>query len=324
MKSRISKLLLIVLVNFVGWWGANLFNQDLESFFYWNEIAQNPKVFLADITINPKIKETQKEKSQYSEVQGLKLEAGSAISVLITSNGSRKILYEKNIFAEKPIASLTKLMTALVAEKTYEGDEVLTVTKEAVSQEEDKGMLKEGEGLFLSELLHSVLIESSNDAAWVIAEGKTSNKDYFVDEDEFVALMNLEAQNLGMRNTKFINPTGLDGWENYSSCEDLTRLSQHIIEKYPEIFEISKNRFYEVSFPDGSPHHFIHENTNKLLGEIPGIIGGKTGYTEEAGGCVLVILEDEKGNHIINIILGASSTEARFEEMRKLIRALEI
>lgn len=237
------------------------------------------------------------------------LKAESAISVFINPKGEEEILFERNISVRRPIASLTKLMTALVAEKEYEPEQIFVISQTAVNQEEDKGILKTGENLSLKELLHIMLIESSNDAAWAIGEGK----------ENFSEAMNLEAQGLGLENTYFINPTGLDGFENYSTAADLVKLAKYIVKQHPQIFEITAKQSYEVLNPDGSLHHFIGENTNKLLGEAPGIIGGKTGYTDEAGGCIILLLKNEKGGYFINVILGTASADERFQEMKKLI-----
>ena len=314
MSKSLKIFSIVFLISFVSGWGLNLFHKNLEGFFYWYEQSQNPEMFLAQIDL------TQINRVSIPVIKNLEIEAKSAISVLITSKGNQKILFEKNIDEKRPIASLAKLMTALVAQEIYKNPEqVLKISKEAVNQEEEKGELKVEERLSVLELLHIMLIESSNDAAWAIAEGKMVEEEYFIGLEGFVELMNLKVKHLGLKDTYFSNPTGLDGQENYSTTRDLVKITQYIIKNYPQIFEISKKRSYEVSSPDGSLHHFISENTNELLGEIPEIIGGKTGFTEEAGGCILLILETEGSGYLINIILGTKSPEARFQEMKKLI-----
>lgn len=323
MISKNLKIFLIVfLISLAGWWGANLSQRKLENFFYWQKISQNPEMFLAQIDIKPRVKKPSVEEEIQGEAQQnleFKIEAESGISVLITPEGNKKILFEKNISQKRPIASLTKLMTALVTQEIYHPDQIFNVSKEAVSQEEERGKLKIGENLSLKELLHIMLIESSNDAAWAIAEGKIIGQEDFVGRERFVELMNLKTKEFGLKNTSFINPTGLDGFENYSTSKDLVKFSYYLIKNYPQILEITQKQSYEVLNPDASLHHFIPENTNKLLGEIPGIIGGKTGFTEEAGGCILLILKNENGGYFVNIILGTASPEARFEEMKKLV-----
>jgi serine-type D-Ala-D-Ala carboxypeptidase (penicillin-binding protein 5/6) len=321
--SKTSKFLIIFLVSFAGWWGANLLYQNLESFFYLNEVANNPKLFLAQINLNPETKLVNRVAEKYPEIKNLEVEAASAVSFLMPESGDGKIIFQKNIDEKRPIASLTKLMTALVAEELYRPEQIMVVSEEAVNQEEETGELKKEEELSLNELLHSVLIESSNDAAWAIAEGKMAGAENFVGEKGFVELMNLEANNLKMENTNFVNPTGLDGEENYSTARDLLKLVQYIIKKHPDILEITQKKSYEVLRPDGTLHHFIPENTNKLLGQDGlQIVGGKTGFTEEAGGCIILVLKEKGGDHMINLILGAKSQESRFEEMQKIIEAV--
>jgi len=314
--NKSFQFLIIFLVSFAGWWGVNLLNQDLEGLFYWHELRQNPEILMAKVRIDPEIKEIISQKINQPQVQALDIKAEAAVSVLITPEGKRVVLYEKNMSEKRPIASLTKLMTALVASETYNSSDVFRITKEAVDQDDLRGDLHTGEVLSLKELLHSMLIESSNDAAWAIAEGDSFNI------SEFVGLMNEKARKMNLLNTNFVNPTGLDGGNNYSTCNDLTRLVSYLIENNPQILEITKKKSYQVLNPDGSLHH-TSENTNLLLGEFPEIIGGKTGFTDEAGGCVLLVLEDEDGNHLIHIVLGTDSRESRFEEMRKLVNSFK-
>ena len=308
MNKNIKIFSIVLLVSFFGGWGVNLISNNLVDAFYWQEIGQDSEMFLAQINVEPRMERVLAQRELRKKLE-TDLKAESAISVFIDPRGEEKILFEKNSSVKRPIASLTKLMTALIAENEYKPEQIFVISQAAVSQEEDKGNLKTGENLSLNELLHIMLIESSNDAAWAIGEGK----------ENFSGAMNLEAQKLGLENTYFINPTGLDGYENYSTAADLVKLVEYIAKQHPRIFEITAKQSYEVINPDGSLHHFIGENTNKLLVEVPGIIGGKTGYTDEAGGCIIVLLENEKGGYFINVILGTVSADERFPEMKKLI-----
>ncbi|MCX6764806.1 MAG: serine hydrolase [Candidatus Nealsonbacteria bacterium] len=321
--SKTSKFLIIFLISFAGWWGVNLLYQNLEEVYYFNEVSKNPKLFLAQINISPETKLINQVVEKYPEIKNLEIEATSAISFLMPESGEGKIIFQKNIYEKRPIASLTKLMTALVAKELYRPEQIMIVSEEAINQEEQTGDFKTGDELSLNELLHSVLIESSNDAAWAIAEGKMVGAENFVGEKGFVELMNLEAQNLEMENTNFVNPTGLDGQENYSTAQDLLKLVQYIIKKHPDILDITQKKSHEVLKPDGTIHHFIPENTNKLLGQNGlEIVGGKTGFTEEAGGCIILVLKEKEGDYLISLILGAKSQETRFEEMKKIIEAI--
>jgi len=321
MNSKNIKIFLFVfLISFFGFWGLNSLQSNLEEIFYWEAITKNPGVFLAQINIQPR----QKSKTdlslsvpQPSEI--LDIKAQSAMAVLVTPDNKTRIIFQKNIKEKRAIASITKLMTALIAEEIYKPDDIFFISKKAVSQEEETGYLKPGEKLSLNQLLHIMLIESSNDAAWAIAEGikeataTSTNKEYFVE------LMNQKAREIGLSNTFFNNPTGLNGTENYSTSYDLFKLAYYILNNHPEIYEITRHRSWKVLYPDGTLHHFISENTNQLLEEIPQIIGGKTGYTEEAGGCMVLVLKEDNNSYLINVVLGTDSPISRFEEMKKLV-----
>ncbi|HHE76437.1 MAG TPA: D-alanyl-D-alanine carboxypeptidase, partial [Candidatus Parcubacteria bacterium] len=223
-----------------------------------------------------------------------------------------------------PIASVTKLMTSLVVfdlKETYNLNQIIKISKEAVSQEGDSrwGGLKVGENLSVKNLLYMALIESNNDAAFALTEP--------VGEKAFVDLMNLNARKIGLKNTRFFNPTGLEPDDlsdpiNYSSAYDLARLAEYILNNYPKIFEITENESISILKPDGSLHHFIPENTNRLLEVVPGVIGGKTGWAPRASGClVLVIKNPKKDGCFINVVLGSRD---RFGDMKKIIEALGV
>jgi len=340
MSKNIKFFLIFFSINLGGWWFFNLLNINLEEVFYWQEIGRNPEVLVAQINIEPKIERFLSQQESKEELD-LGIKAESAISVFINPKGEEKVIFEKNSSLKRPIASLTKLMTALVAQKKHKPEQIFYISQRAVNQEEDKGNLKAGEKIYLKDLLHSMLIESSNDAAWAIAEGEEgavlsfsepqkengSSSEYQTEETviftenylNFIESMNSEAQKLMMKNTYFLNPSGLGGFENYSTAQDLFRLVKYIAENEPQILTISQKQSYEVLNAYGNFHHFIAENTNKLLRETSGIIGGKTGYTDEAGGCMIIVLESEKGGYFINIVLGTVSTDERFDDMRKII-----
>lgn len=237
--------------------------------------------------------------------------AKSVISLIINQDGSEKILYQKSIQERLPIASLTKLMTALVSVENYFLNQKIEISQEAVSQEGDAGKLIVGESISVKNLLFALLIESSNDVAFALAEN--------INLKQFIEKMNLKAAELGMLNTNFVNATGLNGSENYSTIEDLVKLMRYIIWKQPQILEISSKNSVEILNEDGTLHH-ISVNTNELLGKISGIIGGKTGFNEEALGCLILVLKNENQEYSINIILGSPD---RFSEMENLINWLK-
>jgi len=245
-------------------------------------------------------------------IPDLQITAKSAISILVDNQGKERILFEKEKNEELPMASLTKLMTAKIVLDNYNLSGEIKISEEAVSQEESFGKLSAGKILSVNYLLYPLLMESSNDAAFAIAndyDGMT--------EKRFIQLMNNEAQKLGLANTYFFNPTGLDPENpeeniNYSSPFDLAKLTENLLGK-ELLWKILSTAKFDTYGPE-----LI--NTNELLGKFPGIIGGKTGYTEKALGCFLLAVEAPKGKgYLINVILG---TEDRFGEMEKLINWL--
>lgn len=329
MKKGYKIFLISFILSLPFCWGINIFARNLEDFLFYKEMSKQPEIFTAVVSqpiLRKEIERLRIERLQDS-LKDLKIVSKSAISVLINNQKEEGVVFEKNTDLELPIASLTKLMTALVVfevNEIYNLSQLITITKEAVDQDENYGQLKSGETLSIKELLYIMLIESSNDAAFALTEPASGPETG--GPESFVNLMNFKAKNLGLGNTYFFNSTGLEpdkpeGHLNYSTAKDLVRLTKYILEKYPQIFEITRNQNYRVLKPDGSLHHFISENTNELLPEIPEIIGGKTGFTDMAGECFLLVLKAPKNSgYFINIILGS---EYRFEEMREIIEVLE-
>lgn len=239
---------------------------------------------------------------------GCVLSAKAALSMEILPNNSSKIIFEKNSQEKLLIASITKLMTSVVAVEFLPQNFPIKVSELAVAQEDNTGLLEPGDILTIGQLMYSALIESSNDAAFALTEPIT--------EKGFVALMNLKAQSLKMENTLFSNPTGLDEQTtNYSTAQDLAILAKYIAKK-PEIMEIISQKEYPLYLDSGILHHNLI-NTNELLGEIPEILGGKTGYTEKAGECLLTLSKTKQANVLrIDIVLGSTD---RFGDTRKLL-----
>lgn len=293
------------------WWGINVFAGKLENFLFLQEISKNPQILTAQLS--SKITEPVRIQNQ----ENLDIQAKSAISVLITPNGERKILFKKNIQERLPIASLTKLMAADVFLENFDINQPVKISKKAIAQPEDFGGFRAGEVFTARDLIYSSLIESSNDAIYALAE--------IVGEEGFAGLMNLEAKYLGLENTYFVNPAGIepdnpDDSLNFSTVEDLIKLATHLLDK-PIILEAISTAEFDINLYNGNFHHKAI-TTNKLLkspyffGDDLEIIGGKTGWDSQAGGCLLLILKDKKNNYLINVVLG---TDDRFGEMEKLI-----
>jgi D-alanyl-D-alanine carboxypeptidase len=204
-------------------------------------------------------------------------------------------------------------MTATVAFENYDPYEAITISKKAASQEDipNYGNLKPEETFSVRKLLNLMLVYSSNDAAFALAEKMGVEK--------FVEKMNQKAKEIGMENTIFYNPTGLkDGGLNVSTAKNLAKLVKYILNEKPEILKISTEKLIY------DPPHSIFEI--KLL-ENQKLIGGKTGFLpgSEIGkgnggwGCMMLIFKNENGILFLNIILGAKSSQERVIQMQKLV-----
>jgi D-alanyl-D-alanine carboxypeptidase len=215
-----------------------------------------------------------------------------------------EIYYSKNIDEKRYIASLTKLMTALIALKEYDLNEEVEVKKDWY-QEEFVGWsieLDKGDKISVENLLKAMLISSYNDASYILAEHAEGGLDSYVEK------MNQFSSVLGLENTEFNNPSGLDdNGGNFSSVRDLYKLAT-IVVKNETLMSILNQGYADLKWDIGEERIFT---TNVLLGQN-GVVGGKTGYTEDAGECYLAITAD---NDVI-IILGS---EDRFDDAEKLL-----
>jgi len=240
------------------------------------------------------------------DIQDLTIDSKSALSVEIAGDESVSVLFEKDSESVLPIASLTKLMTAVVVLDNYNLSEIISVSKSAFDQAPLVHDLKTGQKFSVSSLLSMMLVSSSNRAAYAIAERNQG----MAGVQEFVYLMNQKAQDLGLLGTHFTDPTGLN-IKNVSTAKDLSKLAVYILKKYPYITSITR---LEKVYIDGFGEI---KNTNDLLSEVPQAVCSKTGYTNDALGCLLLVVKNQQsGNYIVNIILGS---ENRFEEMHKMI-----
>lgn len=237
----------------------------------------------------------------------------TAESAVVVDRDSAVSLFEKNEKEELLPASTVKIMTAMVALEHYSFDEILVVKS---PDEEGQDMeLLEDEEITVKNLLLGVLVASANDAALVLAQN------YPGGEEVFVERMNQKAQELHLKDTFFANPTGLDSDEegellslrSYSTALDLARLAAVAL-KNEKILEMVSTPYIEVTDITGEIIHPLY-NINELLGQLPGMKGLKTGWTEEAGECLIGYTErGERG--IITVVL---KSQDRFLETKKLV-----
>lgn len=232
-------------------------------------------------------------------------------------NISGEALYSKNSKQKLPIASLVKIMTAIVALEHKSFKDIYTVSKKAAETEPDSMLLMHNEKLTLEELLSGIFLVSANDAAEVLAEGTLRQaQGEQGSREEFINMMNSKAKQLGMVDSLFINPTGLeeDGREQYSTVYDVVVMSHYLIKKWPKILEISSKPHIYI------PRTLLHQDYDlysgiNLLTTYPGVLGLKTGFTYEAG-LTLVTLAQREGREVLGVILGS---ENRRDEARTLL-----
>ncbi len=234
----------------------------------------------------------------------------TAKSAVVFDLNSGTILYSKNLDGKLPIASLTKLMTALVVVEKTEMDDVVTIRKEDLLGIGNTVGLIEGEKIKVRDLLKAMLIPSGNDAALSLASYVAGTP------EKFSELMNEKAKQLNLVATRFSNPAGWDYWatqENFSNSLDLMKITQEFI-THEELLEIVKIKESVVTSVDGKYAHRL-KSTNQLLLDDPKVEGIKTGFTSKALGN-LVTLYNQDSNHVLTIVLNSDNRE---EDSRKLL-----
>ncbi len=231
-----------------------------------------------------------------------------AKAAILFDSRSGRVLYSLNSNQRLPIASITKLMSAVVILENMSLDQIYTIPIEDVNVDGLGVDLYKDEQFHGKDLFKIMLIKSSNDAASTFAT--TANKSGI----DFIGKMNEKAVSLRMTDTVFTNSAGLDDHDAFSTAADLVKLVNYI-RKYDIIWETLRIKSTEVLSLNKISHHLI--NTDQLLGEIPRIIGGKTGYTNTAlGTMVLLVGLNDNKDSIISVILGSNN---RFGETKKLI-----
>jgi len=237
----------------------------------------------------------------------------SAISYLVGDIHSGKLLAKKNGDLHFFPASLSKLMAGVIALENFSLDEEIIISSYAVSIEGEEGGLIADEKIRAGDLLKILLISSSNDAA-IAFEEALEKKD-----GNFVGLMNQKAREFELFNSAFFDASGLDRKGNFTSIQDLFKLSRKIYQNYPYLGEITRKKQDVVYSIDKEIMHNL-ENTNILIGEIDNLWGGKTGSTPEAKDCLLTIYEfsfPEKDDKIVVSIIVLNSSD-RFGDTMKL------
>lgn len=258
----------------------------------------------------PLVRETEISLPEFSDYPLKTTEKGvpflTARAAMIVDVPSKVVLFDKNPNFPLHPASTTKIMTALIALENYQLDEVFPVPNLETIIGRNMA-LEKGEKMRVKDLLYGLLVQSANDAAYTLASN------YPGGVEKFVEAMNQKAITLGLFKTRFVNTTGIDQADHYSTAYDLAHLAAYAVKK-PLFLEMVGTQKITISDIENKQKHEL-ENTNELIGKVEGLGGVKTGWTEGAGECLIAYVERE-GRKIITVLLGSQD---RFGETEKLI-----
>lgn len=231
----------------------------------------------------------------------------SAKAAILMEPSTGRVLFEKSADIRLPMASTTKIMTALVALECSSLDDVVTVPAEAVGTEGSSAYLREGDVYRMEELLYALLLQSANDAAVTIACHISGSA------EDFAALMNEKAYSLGLTDTRFANPHGLDCEGHYTTARELAKIAAVALENesFKEIASTYKRRFVS------GERSRTYINHNRLLYMLDGAIGVKTGFTSKSGRC-LVGAAERDGLRFITVTLDAPNDWNDHKELMEL------
>lgn len=234
----------------------------------------------------------------------------AAKAYVLADYNSGQVLVAQNPQQRIEPASLTKLMTAYVTfnalkQKTLRPDQIVPVSARAWKSEGSRMFIEPNRPVSVEELLKGMIVQSGNDACIALAEAVAGS------EEVFAQMMNREAQRLGMKNTNFVNSTGLPHPQHYTTGHDLSLLAMAIVRDFPEYYPLYSLKEYRYN-------NITQSNRNRLLWADPTVDGMKTGYTENAGYCL--ITSARRGpRRLISVVLGTNSESGRATESQKLL-----
>ena len=235
-------------------------------------------------------------------------------SILIEAT-TGKIIFEKNIDKKLSIASMTKMVAQIIILEEVENnkikwDDVVTVSRNASGMGGSQIYLEEGEKMTVRDLMKGISVASANDATVALAEYISGT------EEKFVKRMNDKVKELGLKNTNFMNCTGLDEDNHYSTAYDMAMIARDLVLNHKEIFTFSS--IYEDYLRENTKNKFWLVNTNKLINFYEGADGLKTGHTDQAGYC-LATTAKRNSLRLIGVILGEKNSKVRNNEMVDLL-----
>ncbi len=283
------------------------------------EKEKNKIIIKEPIKINKQIKQAEKEKNEIITKEPIKINKQNLEINTMATNGivmdlkTEKILWQKNSQEKKNIASLTKLVSALVfLETNPDWGKKIKITRE----DEIGGArlnVNFEEEIKIKDLFYAGLIGSKNNAILALVRSTGLSK------ENFVKKMNEKAAKMGFKNTRFADPTGLNP-SNLSTAYEIAKIAKQTFEnqEIKKILVIKRYNFYTFQ-GEKKIREVIVKNTNELLESSFKIKAGKTGFSNEANSCLVIQVENEKGNEIVAVLLGNKIKEINFKEMKILI-----
>lgn len=234
----------------------------------------------------------------------------------------KSVLYSQGAYEKVYPASITKIMTAMLALKYGQMDELVTITEENITLEEGSQVVGfwAGDQVTMEALLHCLLVYSGNDAASAIAEHIAGS------EGEFVNLMNDYADQLGCTGTNFTNPHGLQDENHYTTPYDIYLMLKEAL-KYPQFTEITQMGSYTVTYRRSNGTEvstYLEATDHYLTGQAVSpknvsVLGGKTGTTSDAGNCLALLSQNAYGEPFVSIVMGASTKDLLYQQMNSLL-----
>ena len=232
-------------------------------------------------------------------------------SAILINHDNGKVLYAKNAAEVRPIASLSKLVTAMVVlDRVPDLGAIAVVTRDDAYQS-SRSRLPVGTKMTMLDLLHAMLLCSDNRAARVLARATYGSIEAFAHQ------MNLKVRALGLENTHFVEPTGLDE-HNVSTAEEVAKIL-HFACDYPAITEITRKKIHILHPLNRANARMQIRNTNRLLWSSWRVLAGKTGYIDASAYCLTTLVGNGKEQHLSLVVLGAPGDRTRFKEARRLL-----
>ena len=232
---------------------------------------------------------------------------GNVDAIIAKDISSKQLIFAKDEQERNQPASLTKIMTAILAIESGRMDSIVTITPEMIQVEPTKAGLRVGEKFYLKDLVKAAMVMSANDAAMAIGVYLGNG-----DVDRFAAMMNQKAKQLGMKNTNFTNPCGFDVGNHYSTAQDLLIMSEHAIKNstFNEMAKLKRHDFNAIN----TKRHYAAYTHNKLLNNYKYAVGIKTGFTNKAGPCLIArAKKDDK-----DVLVVMLNSEQRWKDVRTI------